>query len=40
MSDEFDENLVADNFVVVSMAGKEDIWPAFRRLLQVAEKGE
>jgi len=40
MADEFEENLVADNFVVVSMAGKEDIWPAFRKLLQVGEKGE
>jgi sporulation protein YhbH len=38
MGDEFRDNINAPNFVVVSIGGKEEIWPAFRQLLKVAEK--
>ena len=31
---QFEKHLKADNFVMVSMRGKEDIWPAFRRILE------
>ncbi len=38
MADEFAEQISAENFVAVTIEGKEDIWPAFRRLLGVVEK--
>jgi len=38
MSDEFDDAIEADNFVSVAIDGKEDIWPAFKQLLKVAER--
>jgi len=38
MLDEFNRHLRAANFVAVSIEGKEDIWPAFKKLLTVAEK--
>jgi len=39
MADEF-EVIKADNFVSVTIDSKEDVWPAFKRLLKVAEKGD
>lgn len=39
MSDEF-EVIKAENFVSVTIDSKEDVWPAFRRLLKVADKEE
>ncbi|MEN6349942.1 MAG: YeaH/YhbH family protein [Syntrophomonas sp.] len=38
MADEFSEHIKAPNFVSVSIDGKEDVWWAFKKLLQVAEK--
>ncbi|MGI5921110.1 MAG: YeaH/YhbH family protein [Syntrophomonadaceae bacterium] len=38
MGDEFMENIKEANFVYVSIGGKDEIWPAFKQLLQVAEK--
>ncbi|MGE5391496.1 MAG: YeaH/YhbH family protein [Deltaproteobacteria bacterium] len=38
MSDEFEDGITADNFVCVTIDSKEDIWPAFKQLLKVAEK--
>lgn len=38
MADEFDDGLEADNFVSVTIDSKEDIWPAFKQLLKVAER--
>lgn len=38
MLDEFKTYLKADNFVAVSIDTKDDIWPAFKKLLTVAEK--
>jgi uncharacterized sporulation protein YeaH/YhbH (DUF444 family) len=37
MADEF-EVIKAENFVTVSIDSKEDVWPAFKKLLKVAEK--
>ncbi len=37
MADEF-EAIKAENFITVSIDSKEDIWPAFKKLLKVAEK--
>ncbi|HHW60846.1 MAG TPA: YeaH/YhbH family protein [Syntrophomonadaceae bacterium] len=34
----FRQEISAHNFVSVSMGGKEDVWPAFKQLLTVAEK--
>ena len=31
---EFEKKIQADNFVMVNMSRKEDIWPAFRRILE------
>ncbi len=39
MADEF-AAIKAENFVSVSIDSKEDVWPAFRRLLKIAEKEE
>jgi uncharacterized sporulation protein YeaH/YhbH (DUF444 family) len=38
MLDQFKNHLKADNFVDVSINGKEDIWPAFKKLLTIADK--
>ena len=38
MMDEFKLHIKADNFVAVSIEGKEDIWPAFKKLLTIAER--
>jgi len=38
MSHIYDWALRADNFVSVKMGSKEDIWPAFKKLLSVAER--
>lgn len=38
MADEFKVLQELENFVSVSMEGKEEIWPAFRKLLTVAER--
>ncbi|MEN6463303.1 MAG: YeaH/YhbH family protein [Syntrophomonas sp.] len=39
MGDELSDNLLNfNNFVGVSIGGKEEIWPAFKQLLKVAEK--
>jgi len=38
MADEFAEGITEDNFVSVTIDNKEDIWPAFKQLLQVAER--
>ncbi|WP_054694135.1 sporulation protein YhbH [Syntrophomonas palmitatica] len=38
MADEFAERISADNFVAVTIEGKEDIWPSFKKLLGVVEK--
>ncbi|MEA1960147.1 MAG: YeaH/YhbH family protein [Bacillota bacterium] len=38
MSYVFEEKIDRDNFVSVSMGGKDDIWPAFTKILKVAEK--
>ncbi len=37
MVDEFDV-IKADNFITVNIDSKEDVWPAFKKLLKVAEK--
>ncbi len=37
MVDEFDV-IKADNFITVNIDNKEDVWPAFKKLLKVAEK--
>ncbi len=34
----FTRNMPEDNFLVVKMSSKEDIWPAFKKLLSVAER--
>ena len=38
MGDEYKYSLQNDNFVAVSIGSKEEIWPAFKELLQVAER--
>jgi sporulation protein YhbH len=38
MADEYKNAINTDNFVAVSIGGKEDIWPAFKELLKVAER--
>lgn len=38
MLDQFESQIKTDNFVAVSIDSKEEIWPAFRKLLAVAEK--
>lgn len=38
MLDEYEGSLHNDNFVAVSIRGKEDIWPSFKKLLKVAER--
>ena len=38
MLENFQSNIKADNFVAVSIDGKEDIWPAFKKLLTVTDK--
>ena len=38
MLNEFEIHIKADNFVTVSIEDKEDIWPAFKQLLTVADK--
>lgn len=38
MLSEYHESINEDNFVSVSIGSKEDIWPAFKKLLTVAEK--
>lgn len=38
MGDEYKYSLKNDNFVAVSIGSKEEIWPAFKELLQVAER--
>lgn len=38
MSDAFLESLSAANFVCVTINNKDDVWPAFRRLMMIAEK--
>ncbi|MGE5415720.1 MAG: YeaH/YhbH family protein [Acidobacteriota bacterium] len=38
MLDEFEAHVKADNFVAVSIGSKDDIWPAFKKLLTIAEK--
>lgn len=40
MLDEFKVSLKADNFVYVTLGSKEEVWPAFRKLLTVIEKEE
>lgn len=39
MLEEFKGSILADNFVYVSLGSKEEVWPAFKRLLAVAERG-
>lgn len=39
MKNEYQDNIDADNFVMVNISGKETIWPAFKKLLTVAEGG-
>lgn len=31
---EFEEQIKADNFVIATMASKDDVWPAFKRILE------
>ncbi|HOB12183.1 MAG TPA: DUF444 family protein [Syntrophomonadaceae bacterium] len=38
MRDAFQESVMESNFVSVTIHSKEDVWPAFRRLMMVAEK--
>lgn len=38
MSEAFAQAIKAENFVSVKMGSKEDIWPAFKKLLSVAER--
>ncbi|MGE5404459.1 MAG: YeaH/YhbH family protein [Candidatus Saccharibacteria bacterium] len=38
MLDEYEAHVKADNFVAVSIGSKDDIWPAFKKLLTIAEK--
>lgn len=38
MSDEFVEALKVPNFVCVTIGNKDDVWPAFKRLMLLAEK--
>ncbi len=38
MMDEFKQHIKAENFVAVSIESKEDIWPAFKKLLTIAER--
>jgi hypothetical protein len=40
MSQRYKYNVKANNFVSVSIQGKNDIWPAFKNLLQVAQEGD
>lgn len=37
MAEVFAQEIKADNFISVKMGSKEDIWPAFKKLLSVAE---
>lgn len=36
--DDFDDCLQANNFVAVTIDSKDDIWPAFRKLLTIVNK--
>jgi sporulation protein YhbH len=38
MNDAFRESLSAANFVSVTISNKDEVWPAFRRLMMIAEK--
>lgn len=35
----FEQNVKADNFVMASMVRKEDIWPAFKKILEKDQTG-
>lgn len=38
MADEYKNSIKTDNFVAVAIGGKEELWPAFKELLKVAER--